>query len=325
MSARRRPGFTLIELLVVIAIIAVLVALLLPAVQQAREAARRSQCKNNLKQMGLALHSYHGVFTKFPIGTMYHYNFPRNWRFALLPYMDQANVYNQVMPTSVQFWMGAGNTYSGATLIFKDKVITPIYQCPSSSLSPIAYANGSANPGQGSQAHQYAGIMGAYPDPISSRTAAHSYKVQYDSHATDTGVLLLCECKGIRDITDGTSNTLIIGEQSGNQRNPKRAIYTSGWSGSVYHDTVSKMISNGGAVNNFAAGLTSIYHRPNPTSTGVEANQDHDWNTPLSSFHTGGVQVLLADGSARFLSESTNLQLIQCLAVRDDSITVGEW
>jgi len=325
-SRRAGRGFTLIELLVVIAIIAVLIALLLPAVQQAREAARRSTCKNNLKQLGLALHNYHDVYQVFPIGAMYHYNKPANWRFALLPYLDQANVFNQIKPNNtVTFWKGAGGVYDGDTLIFKDKVITPIYQCPSSSLDPIAYANGPSNSGQGSQAHQYVGVMGAYPDPVASRTASSSYQVQYESYATDNGILLLQECKAIRDVTDGTSNTFIIGEQSGNQRNPKRAIYTSGWSGSVYRYTVDEMIKQGGNMNNFAAGLTSIYHRPNPTSTGVEANQDHDWNTPLSSFHAGGVHVLLADGAVRFLSDSTNLQLIQQLAVRDDGLVPGEW
>src|SRR6056300_529797 len=94
---RTARGFTLIELLVVIAIIAVLVALLLPAVQQAREAARRSACKNNLKQIGLALHNYHDVYGKFPYGAN---NSPQNWgsswMLSLLPYVEEANAFNQV-------------------------------------------------------------------------------------------------------------------------------------------------------------------------------------------------------------------------------------
>ena len=103
---RRKRGFTLIELLVVIAIIAILIALLLPAVQQAREAARRSQCKNNMKQIGLALHNYHDVFTTFPIGGLKNSRGP-NWRVGLLPYMDQAPAYNQVSFAS-SFWAHSG-------------------------------------------------------------------------------------------------------------------------------------------------------------------------------------------------------------------------
>jgi prepilin-type N-terminal cleavage/methylation domain-containing protein len=106
MGARRHRGFTLIELLVVIAIIAILIALLLPAVQQAREAARQSQCKNNLKQIGLALHNYHDVFNMFPASYLVDYNHPERdeetldgpsgwaWGTMLLPYLDQAPLYN---------------------------------------------------------------------------------------------------------------------------------------------------------------------------------------------------------------------------------------
>ena len=101
MVRRRKPysGFTLIELLVVIAIIAILIALLLPAVQQAREAARRTQCRNNLKQIGLALHNYHDVFLSFPIGNLYAGTQTSNgwsWIAFILPYMDLANDYEQL-------------------------------------------------------------------------------------------------------------------------------------------------------------------------------------------------------------------------------------
>ena len=112
---RKRRGFTLIELLVVIAIIAILIALLLPAVQQAREAARRSTCKNNLKQIGLALHNYHDVFGTFPIGSQVTY-YRANWRSAILPYIDQAPAYNkltQVASSQHGFAAGSGNSASG--------------------------------------------------------------------------------------------------------------------------------------------------------------------------------------------------------------------
>jgi len=323
----RSRGFTLIELLVVIAIIAILIALLLPAVQQAREAARRSTCKNNMKQMGLALHNYHDVYKTFPLGTRYPNNQPNNWRFALLPYMDQANIYEQaktVPGSDVNFWEGHGNTYNGDTLLFKDKVITPIYMCPSSADPAISYANGDKN--QGSQSHQYVGIMGAYSDPA-GRTNVY-YQSGHGGYATNTGCLLINECKGMRDVTDGTSNTIIIGEQSKiSSSNPvlRRSDYTSGWAGLSAQGTISQWIAGPAGATTFGTGVTAVYHSPNPTSTGSEANTQYDWNTPLTSYHTGGVHVLLADGAVRFLSNNTDLALIKKLCVRDDGTVIGEW
>lgn len=323
----RRLGFTLIELLVVIAIIAILIALLLPAVQQAREAARRSQCKNNMKQIGLALHNYHDVYVKFPIGSRAPNNQPNNWRFALLPYMDQANIYEKAKTgpnTDVNFWEGGGGTYNGDTLLFKDKVITPIYMCPSSSDPAISYANGEL--GQGSQSHMYVGIMGAYPDPAGNSNVA--YETQYNSFATNNGTLLINECRGLRDITDGSSNTIIIGEQSRNSSsNPvlRRSDYTSGWAGLNASGTVAQWIAGSPMQHKYGTGVTSVFHSPNPSSTGAEANAQWDWNTPLTSYHTGGVHVLLGDGATRFLGDNTDLLLIQKLCARNDGMTVGEW
>ena len=325
----RQSGFTLIELLVVIAIIAILIALLLPAVQQAREAARRSQCKNNLKQIGLAVHNYHDVHLKFPIGSRYPNDGPHNWRFSLLPYLDQANLYELTKDgpgVDVDFWEGAGGAYNGATLHFKDKVITSIYMCPSSADPAISYANGPTNSEQGSQSHQYVGIMGAYPDPA-GRTNV-SYETQYNSFATNTGCLLINECKGMRDVTDGTSNTIIVAEQSRiSDGSPvlKRSDYTSGWAGTSYAGTVNQLIASGAGQHRFGTGVTSVFHSPNPKSTGSEANAQWDWNTPLTSYHTGGVHVLLCDGAIRFLSDNADLSLIQKLCVRDDGQTIGEW
>ncbi|QDV51285.1 DUF1559 domain-containing protein [Gimesia fumaroli] len=327
LRSTRTSGFTLIELLVVIAIIAILIALLLPAVQQAREAARRSQCKNNMKQIGLALHNYHDVYTKLPIGSRYPNDQPNNWRFALLPYMDQANIYEKAKTrpgSDVDFWEGGGGTYNGDTLLFKDKIITPIFMCPSSASPQFEYANGEQ--GQGSQGHQYVGIMGAYPDPA-GRTNVF-YETQYNSFATNTGCLLINECRGMRDITDGSSNTIIVGEQSRSSTGtPKlmQSIYTSGWAGTSNSGTVTQWIAAGPMLHRFGTGVTSVYHNPNPTSTGAEANAKWDWNTPLTSHHTGGVHVLLGDGATRFLSDNTDLVVIQRLCVRDDGQTIGEW
>ncbi len=120
---QRQRGFTLIELLVVIAIIAILIALLLPAVQQAREAARRTQCKNNLKQIGLSLHNYHDVYNSFPNGTVSTSagNWGISWWARVLPYVDQAPLYNQrIINWNSEALIRAGRTGEQATILLKD-------------------------------------------------------------------------------------------------------------------------------------------------------------------------------------------------------------
>lgn len=190
----RRRGFTLIELLVVIAIIAVLIALLLPAVQQAREAARRTQCKNNLKQIGLALHNYHDTVGRFPMdairtfqpqGTPAARNF--SWMTMILPYFDQAPLYNAIN-FSAPLW---GQTVSSTGKEIRSTMLTAL-NCPS-------------DPGWGDTGRtrgfawtDYAGSSGwdmwDRPD---------------DQHG---GVFTAFTCVKIADITDGTSNTIMVAE-----------------------------------------------------------------------------------------------------------------
>ena len=128
-----KRGFTLIELLVVIAIIAILIALLLPAVQQAREAARRTQCKNNLKQIGLALHNYHDVHNGFPMGNMIPGTHgPTAW-VAMLPFIEQAPLFNQInFSAAGSWWFGSGAASVNAATFSGKKI--PGYICPSMTL-----------------------------------------------------------------------------------------------------------------------------------------------------------------------------------------------
>ncbi|MDB5340000.1 MAG: hypothetical protein JWN70_5619 [Planctomycetaceae bacterium] len=206
MLRQRFRAFTLIELLVVIAIIAVLIALLLPAVQQAREAARRSQCKNNIKQIGLALHNYHDVFKLFPPGEVscqapcigYNSGTGHNWSACILPYLDQAPLFNLLNAS------GAGFTGGGTGIAAHDaatKIQLPAYICPS---SPLAHINGygwSASSYIGTIASiDYVGIMGSSPDGTTRGTL---------------GALNLNSKNGVQNMTDGASNVMLVGEYGG--------------------------------------------------------------------------------------------------------------
>lgn len=342
MSDRSR-GFTLIELLVVIAIIAILIALLLPAVQQAREAARRTQCKNNLKQLGLAMHNYHDVFNRFPPGAV-HSSVPRsgsgNTSFGpsfygmLLPYVEQATLYNQMV------WVGRSPGYinesaGSAGAANHDIVLSagPMswFRCPS---SPGPVNDPTFAAGRDPFAH-YAGIGGA-ADPTSF-TESRIYDDGNLGLISGGGMALANKAIGLRDVTDGSSNTMHVGEMSGQL---KRLDGTYSWvagSGTVHGWLMGTR--NQGTPPNLDTGtsgndqrcfnMVTIRYSPNQEPfanqlfPGMGSNQGA--NNPLNSMHVGGVQILLGDGSARFISENIDLETLKQLATRDDGQVVGEF
>ncbi len=317
-----RGGFTLIELLVVIAIIAVLIALLLPAVQQAREAARRTQCKNNLKQIGLALHNYHDTFLKFPSGgaeTSPARPLPANERWGisqwvgLLPYADQAPLYNQ--------WdFISDSTGWDANIARAQSARLPWIQCPSSALPQIS--------GSSMITAQYFGIAGAVPRGNFTSTDGFQDASGVWGQASNRGMLPNFGHLNIKDCTDGTSNTIIIGEISGRLGNAagttledRRPARQWGWSiGPLTGWRIGPHNTN-----------TTIRYAPNSKVFGADGTEWAAWNdvgqsnTPLSSYHTGGCQVLLTDGTVRFLSENVDMNTLTYLSVRNDGQVVGEF
>ena len=275
LEARKRGrGFTLIELLVVIAVIGILVALLLPAVQQARAAARRTQCKNNLKQIGLALHNYHDVHKMLPMGSTT--NAPPAWGMMsqLLPYLEMSNTYNLIDFEEYEC-CAAVKALQLSTPPKADPSSNPIavFFCPDDFNSnrrlfsgplgenPASYDCGNLFPGN------YLGVGGDTENPTGCQGIGNGNGMFYDISSVK-----------FRDITDGTSNTLAVGERG----IPKDLGW--GW---------------------WLCGGTECEHYVS-TERGLSPGANVDsWNGTLRRFwswHAGGTHFLLGDGSVRFLS-----------------------
>lgn len=309
----RRSGFTLVELLVVIAIIGVLIALLLPAVQQAREAARRMQCSNNLKQIGLALHNYHDTYQTFPSGFMYDStsNVQWSWGALILPFIEQGAMHDQLGVTKRRLTDCIGNA-NCLTL-----VKTPIdgYRCPSDTapdLNPWA-TYGSNN--EKIAESNYIGNEGMVH--ISQAQKSHGM-----FHG-NSGIKM-------RDVTDGTSNTIFVGERDGadidgttSGRNARR--------GGVWAGTMN-------ASRKWPKGVMDVLASfAQPMNRETVSGADHN-GKGFGSLHPGGSQFLMVDGSGRFIPETveyrtsdfywdnpdpthynvTNLGVYQLLGVRND-------
>ncbi len=324
-----RTGFTLVELLVVIAIIGILVSLLLPAVQMAREAARRSKCLNNLKQIGLAMHNYlsvHGVFPPGALSTAAG-DFGHSWLVRILPYLEEESIYNEfdqnssvtgrLVPDS-QPWNRRNRD------LLRDQIF-PFMFCPSSTLEKLVLTNfGMESPNVMSST--YVGISGARDHPTTrdkNPTGAPGY--------ISWGGVLLAEAAlpsqpgqsvGLTSVAvspamikDGTSRTMMVGEQSGwciddrGVRVDCRSDCGYGFAmGVSRRDTWERQYN-----------LTCVIHPIGEFSYlayGVAG--DCGPNRPLQSAHPGGAQFLMADGSAQFMGSSTDIQVLYNLANRDD-------
>jgi prepilin-type N-terminal cleavage/methylation domain-containing protein len=339
----RRTGFTLIELLVVIAIIAVLIALLLPAVQQAREAARRTQCKNNLKQMGLAMHNYADTFNRLPTsgeGTNWAQwrtdFFPVSFFAAILPQMEQSNVaakWDYNFP-----YNGSANNVALA------KTSIAAFLCPSnSSFDP----NGAG--GYGQTDYMPIGYIDIDPNDLSV-SATSGQRVKETPAMTE-----LTQAPGNRmqrrdgmltvftstfgQCSDGLSNTIALAEDAG--RLPNLVGKYNAPVGAIPAETCNgKRCPNRWADADTGNGWSGPPNTPagarpkliNQNATPKGGPPDCPWTTnncgpndePFSQ-HTGGIQILLGDGSGRFLSDNIDNVVAARLGARGDGLTVSDF
>ncbi|GAA4430620.1 DUF1559 domain-containing protein [Bremerella cremea] len=344
-----QSGFTLVELLVVIAIIGVLIALLLPAVQQAREAARRMQCSNNLKQLGLALHNYHDTNGAFPmVSYIDNTNRPASWIVRLWPYIEQSAAYDQC--TFQSDWTGIGfdKNWRITTNMFVDGL-----NCPSNPMDRFLTQNSSSatrNDGAPAEVQyqraDYVGVGGRFKSN-SDPSAPRSVWIGYHGMNDYNGIFVALDTHNeqtvsFRDISDGTSNTLAIGEQS----NFVRSIDTStgevtfhdsreyghrggAWSGGGGHNGHGQWYGNWEGHSSIRVGInfvhTAGYSEPSGTGCKPTYGGRSGHHTTFTSAHPGGALFVLGDGSTRFMSEHIPLDTLRYLADRTDGQVIGEY
>lgn len=327
---RSLRGFTLIELLVVIAIIAILISLLLPAVQQAREASRRTQCKNNLKQLGLALHNYEGTYSMFPPSriNLSSPTFQQTWSVMILPYIEQSGIYAQYN-FNVNWFNPVNDRLTTVQL--------PGFMCPSTPSTrplPTSVLYGKITGG----ARTDQPIWG-YVDYGSINAVRNAFIVASGLPSIGTKDAMGGLGRGpggtrIRDITDGTSNTMLLAEDAGrpaqyigrkqglNPRSGNDAFGTmyvaDGWGWADINGGFSIDGANSAGIQNntSSSGATTIVGTCSMNCTN---------DSELYSFHVGGVQTLLADGSVRFLSENMSGATLSGLATLQGGEVPGEF
>ena len=326
-----RQGFTLVELLVVITIIGILIALLLPAVQAAREAARSAQCNNNLKQMGLALHNYHEAHQVFPPGASYYWH--SSFLVPLLPYLEHRSTYDQLkFVGSTPLLFDSALPYSGVRLTNYQALagfVPSVYQCPSSPLPRYAdnppYTPGVDFP-KDIGTTCYIGIAGAVTsstnpaDPAGSNRCATSY-------VCSNGILIPNSPVQISQITDGTSVTILVGEQSNfmvttagvnvDNRNSSRRGFCVGVNVSGYPGDSAGTNWNSGTTYNITTMRYAVGFR---TITG--GNHQTGPNSALQSAHPGGAYALRCDGGTWFLKNSIAWEILRSICIRDDGQVV---
>ena len=295
---RARPAFTLVELLVVIAIIGILIALLLPAVQAAREAARRINCANNFKQIGLAMHNYHATHNRFPPGmycskaTIGYWDNLFSWSMFLLPLIEEDSI-------DELFTMDLGYADAGRNREANARTIDG-YTCPS---DPQATEKIDLSGAAGIQAGGYSSMVGV-TDHLSWVASYQTVKTLDQA----SGVMASNVGCSIDDITDGTSQTLLIGEVVGAGPGTHKGYWWSCWN---LGDTAE-------GIN----GLNTVIGGRWPSSS--DWTKNGLWAAGFGSYHSGGCHFTLCDGSVQFINQEISQEVMSSLTTRAGGEVITE-
>jgi prepilin-type N-terminal cleavage/methylation domain-containing protein/prepilin-type processing-associated H-X9-DG protein len=334
-----RRGFTLIELLVVIAIIAILIGLLLPAVQKVRESANKTQCVNNLKQLGIALQAYHGDYNVFPVGEPNDDNANWGWGAAILPYIEQGNLYANLQATANTFVIfvpgggyntgyglnGSGGNNNADNLNGSGGIVNnnggwagtvlKTYLCPSDTW-PTKTAAGFAKTNYlgniGSDTNVWNGNFATWGPPTGANM--NGVLLQSNDNFSTWPV-------SMASITDGTSNTVIVSEAASNKLSPQFGVSSQIfpiWGGG------NPNFSGQGCQANYFRNIDAKY-TPNSKNTGSGSGCNGNYlllDRAFNSRHTGGINAAMVDGSVKFVTDGIDPNTWQAAGTRNGGETL---